>query len=120
MNTKKFLSLFPLVSLFLVFMTWQGITIFTLGYSLKEKEEKLRSEEIHYQNLLNEYRIMAGLNKIDAEATGKLGMKLPSSGDIRVVKLNREKLYLRPSGEALSLLSYIREVLQTSQLQSKR
>ncbi len=116
MKIKKFFCICVLVFGVLAFFTWQGVTIFRLGYMVKEASEELRSEEIKRQRILKEYRSAASLEEIERNARSA-GMKVPYGESIDFVKVC-PKILFPSSGRKVNLLSYLREVLTASEAEA--
>ncbi len=120
MITKRGLFIYIAVSAALIFFTWQGVTIFTLGYRVEDMAEKLRYEEIRRQQLMYDYGLISSHYEIDRLASEQLKMKVPSHRDVNTVNVCREKLYADEAPRRIPLVSYIKEVILTSSAEARQ
>jgi hypothetical protein len=114
---KKLLALFLCFFIFLMFMTWQQVTIFRLGYKLTGLKESVKDREIENQLLLREFNRKCSLFDIDRKA-GASGMVLPSAKACRSLFLDKEK-NIDNKGSGPSLVAILKKALSPSDAQAK-
>ncbi|GEM_PF-3073716 len=94
-RTKNIVTVFTVIFMFLVFITWQQITIFQMGYRLASLKEECRQLEVDRQQLLREVNTRGSLANIDRISRQQYGMAPPEGGRLRVFAIEEEPYFER-------------------------
>jgi hypothetical protein len=115
---KTYLFVFGGIFVFLMFMTWQQVAIFRLGYRVTGLREKIKDQQIENQYLLQGFNRKCSLFKVEQKAGNSFEMVIPESTQCRVLKLDKEKLSVKER-ESRSLLTSLKEILSPSDAQAR-
>ena len=116
---KTYIVVFFGIFICLLFITWQQIEIFRMGYRLTQLKEKIKLEEIKKQRLLETASESGSLNYIEIRAKEFFCMGIPGFEDCRVLEVSRSEFFSPESEERKSLLVFLSELFATSEAEAK-
>lgn len=117
-KTKGYILCGFFVFALMFFITWQRVTIVSMGYKVSGLKENLREAEIKNQVLLKKIRKEASLHHIKNKAVVKYKMRTPDINKCKTIAVKKPG-----SGDgfspAKSLASFIKKVFGPGQAQAK-
>lgn len=108
---KTYIIVFSSIFMFLLFITWQHVVIFNLGYRITSLKKEIQTEEIQKQKLMKDIQEKFSLNSIEASVINKYSMAIPGIRDSRILELDQEKLLVLKQRKRVTFISYLKSFI---------
>jgi len=117
-KVKGYLLICVLIFTFLLFITWQQITIFKLAYRVTYLKEAVKKSEIKNQFLLSKARQIGALNIIEEKAGKLFSMKVPDYNHRRILEVKASH-FCKSKAEKKTFAYYIKQVFSPADAQAR-
>jgi len=107
---KLYSGLIFFTSLILMFITWQQVTKFRLGYKITRVKDFIRNEEIKNQEIMREYRVYGGVEYVDRRAQEEYKMELPDPAICEILGVEGRMIFQKKSKDIKTFVSDIKEI----------
>jgi hypothetical protein len=116
---KLYIFIFSGIFVCLLFITWQQISIFRLGYRITNLKTSIRTEEIKNQQILENYQAKADLFTIEKKARETFNMTDPGFNKCSVIKIDKNRLFAGRHKKQRSVLSYLNNIFSARDAQAR-
>jgi hypothetical protein len=116
---KAYIIIFSCIFVFLLFITWQQIVIFRLGYRITALKQDIVEEEIIRQQIMRELYLKTSLSSIDKKAVGQFSMKIPGNSECLVLRVDSSELFLSDDDKKTELLAVIKDIFSPAAAEAR-
>jgi len=116
---KAYILIFSCIFIFLLFITWQQIAIFRLGYRLTALKQDIVNEEIKRQQIMRDLYSKTSLAQMEEKARALYSMKILDNAGCGVVNVDSCDLFLTDDDKKFHILAVIKDVFSPSDAQAR-
>ena len=116
---KAYILIFSCIFVFLLFITWQQIFIFRLGYRITALKQDIVKEEITRQEIMFDLYSRTSMSQMEGKASELYSMKLADNTECGIVNVDSSDLFLSDDDKKLRILAVIRDIFSPSDAQAR-
>lgn len=117
---KTYIAVFTAIFVVLIFLTWQQISIFRLGYKITKLKKEINVQEIKRQCLIKKMLSEYSMKSIESKAITKFKMSIPEMTNRKLLVINKNRLPASGKKKKITTLTlYIKELFDTKNVQAK-
>ncbi len=116
---KTYIVVFSGIFILLLFITWQQIAIFRLGYRITNLKKEIRNQEIKKQQIMEKLHCKWSLLNVEHKAKSSFNMDKPAPARCRILKIDKGKIFYKNKRKPVSFVSYLKEFISPSDAQAR-
>jgi hypothetical protein len=108
---KSYIAFFAGIFVVLLFITWQQVVVFKLGYRITNLKQQIVAEEVKKQVIMEKLYKKVNLASIENIAKKSFQMNIPDISRCKILKVDKEKMYYDENRKRVSFLAYFKEFI---------